>query len=42
MDIMAEILARGETRTLYDLYLAVGVVAEAVGAAMSADADQAG
>lgn len=42
MDIMAEILVRGETRALHDLYLAIGVVADAVGAAMSADADQAG
>jgi len=38
MDIMAEILVRGEQRTLHDLYLAVGVIAEAVGAAM-ADTD---
>lgn len=39
MDIMAEILVRGETRALHDLYLAVGVVADAVGAAMSENTD---
>jgi hypothetical protein len=35
MDIMAEILVRGETQALHDLYFSVGVIADAVGAAIS-------
>ncbi|MCP5179659.1 MAG: hypothetical protein H6993_12850 [Pseudomonadales bacterium] len=35
-DIMAEILARGERPALADLYTAVAIVAEAVGAATDA------
>ena len=38
MDIMAEILVRGESRVLEDLYRSVAVIADAVGAAMG-DAD---
>ena len=38
-DIIAEIMVSGETRVLEDLYLAVSVIAEAVGTAMG-DSDR--